>query len=162
MGGAMIQVPFGHTRVNRVAPLMRPEKYKTYAWSMPLASHWRPATCEEVGCDQYRHGWVSTFDLGTDLGLRQYEYCKADRERSFHMQRVSLTLVKFVYKPGNRCFRSGDHRLPLGLPARFYVAGGDFRGNPRATPVRVHQRPEDWADDFASHQDRIATAIQRG
>lgn len=145
-----------------IMPVGPPEAYKTYGMSMPLKTHWRPATCEEAGCEAYQFGWVSTFDLSTDLGKRQFEFCKDDRSRSFSIQRPSLNLVKFVYAPGNRCFQSGDHRLPLARPARFYVAGGDFRGNPRGVPAQVHQRPEDWADDFASHQDRLATAIQKG
>lgn len=162
MTAAMIEVPFGHTVVRRIAPVAGPQAYKTYGMSMPLKSHWRRATCEEVRCEAYVHGWVSTFDLATDMGLKQYEFCKDDRERSFSMQRVSVSLVKFVYKPGNRCFRSGDHRLPLERPARLYVAEGDFRGNPRRIPVRVHTRADDWVEDFSEHQDRLATAIQRG
>lgn len=162
MAGGMVQVPFGHTMVNRIEPTLPAHTFKTYGMSMPLRTHWRPATCEEADCQAYRNGWASTFDTATDLGLRQYEYCKADRTRSFHMQRVELTLVKFVYKPGNRCFQSDTHRVPLGRPARFYVAGGDWRGNPRATPVQVHRGAADWVDDFANHQDKIATAIGRG
>jgi hypothetical protein len=158
----MIQVPFGHTSVSCIQPLMPAHAYKTYGMAMPLATHWRPSTCEEAGCEHYRHGWVSTFDLATDLGVKQHDYCKADRTRSFHIQRAGLTLVKFVYKPGNRCFRSGDHRLPLERPARFTVRGGDFRGNPRGVPARVHSSATDWCEDFAEHQDRIAAAIQKG
>ena len=158
----MVQVPYGHTMVSRIAPAMPAAHYKTYGMAMPLRTHWRPATCDEYGCEAYQHGWVSTFDLSTDLGKGQYEYCKADRTRSFHMQRVDLTLVKFIYKPGNRCFRASDHRVPLGRPPRFVVAGGDWRGNPRGTPVQVHRSAEDWVDDFSNHQDKIAAAIGRG
>jgi len=158
----MIETPYGHTRVSRVAPLQPAHAYKTYGVAMPLRTHWRPATCEEVGCEAWEKGWVSTFDLGTELGRKQYDYCRDDRTRSFSVQRPGLTLIKFVYKPGNRCFRSGDHRLPLGRPARFFVAEGDFRGNPRGIPVRVHRSGSDWAEDFAEHQDQLVTAIGRG
>lgn len=158
----MIQTPFGHTTVSRVEPLMAPEAYKTYGMSMPLRTHWRPATCEEVGCAAYRSGWVSTFDLSTELGQKQYAYCKDDRSRSFSMQQASMTLVKLVYKPGNKCFQASDHKLPLGRPGRFYVAEGDFRGNPRNIPVRVHRSADNWVEDFSEHQDKIATAIQKG
>lgn len=162
MAGGLVQVPFGHTMVSRIEPAMPAHAYKTYGMSMPLRSHWRPATCEEVDCDDYRYGWVSTFDGATELGQRQIHYCEHDRSRTFSIQRPSLTLVKFVYPPGQRCFRAGDHRVPLERPARFYVSGGDWRGNPRGTPVRVHRTVEDWCEDFAEHQDRLATAIERG
>lgn len=158
----MVPVPFGNVRVNRLLPAAGPQHYKTYSMRMPLGSHWRPATCEEAGCEAYRCGWASMFDVSTELGQRQYEFCSADRERSFHIQRPAASLVTFVYAPGNRCFRSGDHRVPLERPAVFAVAEGDWRGNPRGIPVRVHKRAADWVEDFAEHQDRVATAIQRG
>lgn len=145
-----------------IMPQMPPQAYKTYGMSMPLKTHWRAATCEEIDCDAYRCGWVSTFDLSTDLGQRQYAFCKADRSRAYSMQRPAENLVKFVYAPGNRCFQAGDHRVPLERPVRLYVAEGDWRGNPRRIPVRVHQRAEDWTEDFAIHQDRLAAAVEKG
>jgi hypothetical protein len=152
----------GAVRLNRIPPAGPAHAYKTYGIAMPLATHWRPATCEEVDCAAYRNGWVTTVDLSTDLGKRQFEHCKGDRSRSYSMQRPELNLIKFVYAPGNRCFSAGDHRLPLGRPARFYVAGGDYRGNPRGIRTRVHQRAADWVEDFAGHQGRLAAAIERG
>lgn len=156
----MIQVPYGNTMVSRIEPAMPPQNYKTYAMSMPLKTHWVAATCDEIRCEAYHKGWVSTFDLSTDLGLKQYEYCKDDRTRSFSMQRPGLSLVKFIYPPGNRCFRSGDHKRPLERPCILTVRAGDWRqfvGSPT-----IHKRPEDWIDDFVSHQDGLANAIQRG
>ena len=158
----MVQVPFGSAMVNRIEPVLPAQAFKTYGMAMPLRTHWRPATCEEYGCEAYLNGWVSTFDTATDLGQQQYDYCRQDRTRSFHVQRVGGTLVKFVYKPGNRCFRAAGHRVPLGRPPRFLVTGGDWRGNPRGIPVQVHQRADDWVDDFANHQDKIAAAIGKG
>lgn len=158
----VIQVPFGDTLVTRIEPAMEPAYYKTYGLSMPLKTHWRPATCEEAGCEAYRFGWVTTLDLGTEFGQQWAARLRKDRTRSCTEQRASLTLTKFVYGPGNTCFQVSQHKVPVGRPARFYVAGGDFRGNPRGTPVRVHKRPEDWCEDFALHQQQLATAIERG
>lgn len=155
----MIQTPFGHTTVQRIEPLMPASAYKTYGMSMPLRTHWRAATCEEVGCQAFSSGWVSTFDLGTELGAKQYAYCRQDKTRSFSAQRAGTTLIKLVYGPGNRCFQAGDHRLPLERPGRFYVADGDFRAK---TVARVHASAENWVEDFSEHQDRINTEIQRG
>ena len=160
--GGMVQVPFGHTQVSRILPAMPAASYKTYSMAMPLATHWRPASCAEVDCDAYRNGWVSTFDISTDLGQKQHDYCSHDRTRGFSTQRVGPALVKFIYPPGNRCFQAGDHRVPLQRPARYLVTGGDWRGNPRGVPPRVHKRAEDWIEDFATHQDKIATAISNG
>ena len=146
----------------RIQPLMPAHAYKTYGWSMPLPTHWRPATCDEADCAAYRSGWVTTVDLSTDLGKQQAHYVEHDTTRRHSKQQVSDVLVKYVFAPGNRCFRAADHRVPLGRPARFVVAGGDWRGNPRNVPVTVHRTAEDWVEDFSEHQDRLATAIQRG
>ena len=162
MPAQMVSVPFGSTRVNRLMPKMGPQNFKTYGLAMPLATHWRKATCEETGCDAYLKGWVTTLDLSTPEGQFHAETIKNDKTRKYSVQRVSVAVAKYVYPPGNRCFRESQHRLPLERPARLYVADGDWRGNPRRTPVRVHQRAEDWVEDFSLHQDTLKTAIERG
>jgi hypothetical protein len=158
----MIEVPFGQTVVRRIEPLGPPQAYKTYGMSFPRKTHWRPATCEEALCLAFLNGWKSTFDLSTDLGQKQYKYCKDDRERSFQVERGPGTLVSFTYGPGNRCFRSGEHVVPLERLPVLYVAEGDWRGNPRGTPRRIHTRPMDWVEDMAENQDRLSTALERG
>lgn len=149
---------FNHANIRLAAG---PEHYKSYSMRAPFRSHWRPATCEEYECEAFLTGFVTTVDLNTELGQRQYHYLTHDRERSYSMQRVSMTLVKFIYGPGNRCFSSQDHRVPVGRPPRLLVVGGDWRGNPRRE-VRVHSRVDDWVDDSRNHQDKIATIVQRG
>jgi hypothetical protein len=149
---------FNHNNIRLIAG---PENYKSYMMRAPLRTHWRPASCEEVDCASFLYGFVTTVDLTSDLGQRQYEYLSHDKERSFHMQRVSMEIVKFVYGPGNRCFSSNKHRTAIGRPPRLLVVGGDWRGNPRREK-RVHANVDDWVDDARNHQDRIATIIQRG
>jgi hypothetical protein len=158
----MIQVPFGNTLVTRAAPLAGPEAYKTYGMSMPAETHWRPASCEEYGCEAYASGWVTTLDLSTELGRKQYHFITHDRERSHTEQRITGTLVKCLFPAGTPCFGRSEHKVPLERPARFYVAEGDFRGNPRRIPVRVHQRAEDWAEDFSGHLEGIKSLSERG
>jgi hypothetical protein len=149
---------FNHNSIRLAAG---PESYKSYSMRAPFRTHWRPATCEEYECEAFRNGFVTTVDLNTDLGQKQYNYLSHDKSRSYHMQRVSMTLVKFVYGPGNRCFNSQGHRVPVGRPPRLLVVGGDWRGNPRGDR-RVHSNVDDWVDDARNHQDKIARIIQRG
>jgi hypothetical protein len=158
----MVQVPFGRATVSRLAPDLGPEHYKTYTMAAPLASHWRRATCEEYECDGFLNGFVLTVDVSSDLGRKQYHFVTHDKERRYSMQRVSQHLIKFVYGPGNQCFKRGDHRVPLDRPPFYLVSGGDWRGNPRGTKRTIHRRPEDWVDDFANHQIGISDAIKRG
>jgi hypothetical protein len=153
-------VQFHGPRINRKVPLLDPRHYKSYGITAPLASHWRRATCAEYECADYVHGFVATIDTGTELGQRQFDYLTHDKERKYSMQRVSLTTFKFVYGPGNRCFKSGEHRVPIGRPPLLLVHDGDWRGNPTGNVVR-HTRVENWVEDFAEHQSVLAERIRR-
>src|SRR5260221_21387 len=53
----LIQVPFGHTMVSRVAPLLPAHGMTTYQVAQPVQTHWRPATCAEVECPNWLNGW---------------------------------------------------------------------------------------------------------
>lgn len=146
--------------LNVIPPLASLDKYKTYGWSAPLASHWRRATCAEFECDAYRFGWVSTVDLSTELGQQQAHFMTHDRSRSCRQEPLGGPLLQFIYGPGNTCFRVDEHRVPIGRPPLFTLTGAHWLA--RQGPARTYRSPEDWAEDFAEHQDRIATAIERG
>lgn len=156
----IIQTRFGNALVTRIAPALDPSHYTTYACSMPLSTHWRPASCDEYGCLAYLNGWATTVDISTDIGRRQYDFITHDRERMAAAERLSPTLVKFTFEPGQPCFARSQHRVPLGRPSVFTRAHGDFRGY-LGSPY-VHKRAEEWCEDFASHQDRLATARKKG
>src|SRR5260221_11613414 len=64
----LIQVPFGHTMVSRVAPLLPAHGMTTYAVAQPVATHWRPATCAEVECPNWLNGGRVRVE-GLDPGL---------------------------------------------------------------------------------------------
>ena len=147
---------------SRPTSALGPEYYKTYSARAPLRTHWRAASCSEYECDDFVHGFVLTVDIGTELGQRQAYYVRHDRSRRMHEQRLSDRIIKFVYGPGNDCFRFGEHKIPVGRPPFLLVAEGDWRGNPRGTPVRHHRNWENWVDDFASHQLQIADLFQKG
>lgn len=149
---------------NRLVPEIGPEHYKSYSLAAPLETHWKNATCEEYECDEFVYGFVLTVDISTQMGERQYDYITHDRSRKYSMQKVDATVFKFVYGPGNEGFgaKHGEHKVGLGRTPLLLVEEGDFRGNPRGTPARVHVREQDWAEDFALHVDKLNTAIQRG
>jgi hypothetical protein len=162
----MVLVPYGRTKVSRWAPEAGPEHFQTFSMRRPLGTHWRKATCAEYECNEYLRGFVLKIDLGTDLGQRQYHYVTHDRTRSYTLDRVGDRLVHVLYGPGNECFASAakeaTHIVQNGRPPFYLVSGGDWRGNPRGTPRYVHRRPEDWVENFAEHQDKLATIKQRG
>lgn len=143
-------------------PQLRADQYQTYAIKRPAATHWKPATCEQVGCPSHLHGWRTEIDEHTELGASQAHYIRAESGRAFTEQRhpVARTTV-FVFDAGQACFQAARHRAPIEREPLYVVRGGDARGNP-ARFRRVHASADSWVDDFATNQDHLNTAAQRG
>lgn len=147
-------------RLNRVLPRLGPEKIKTYQLLAPVSTHRRPATCTEVECDGTRFGWRTTVDESGMLGQSQAHYIRRESGRSFVESRDEMGLTVFTFLAGQSCF--AGHTVPLEREPIFLVKDGDFRGNPRGTRPRVHDRPEHWVEDFSEHQDGISKLINGG
>jgi hypothetical protein len=138
-------------------PKMGPEFYKTYAVAVQ-SNDWRKATCAEVDCDHYLHGWRTRIEgLPSDL---LHEALTSGRKYS--VLAIAEGESWLYFEAGQLCFREETHRIRIGLPELYVVRDGDRRGNPRGTKDRLHQRPADWQDDFANHQQGLAEAQQRG
>ena len=146
--------------MNRITPNMPAGAYMSYRIISPSRTHFGPATCEDVDCQAYIEGWRSIFDESTELGARQAYYVRHESGRGFRETRDETGLTVFSFSPGQRCFRKHVYRNEL--PPIYRVQGGDFRGNPRGIVPVNHVRPEDWIEDFAEHQDKITTILERG
>ena len=145
-------------RVFRIEPAMPPQAYKTYAMLSPIDTHTRQATCEEYGCDDYRQGWrVRVETLTPDL-----LHAARTSGRKYTEQSIAEGETYLVFEPGQACFKAATHRAPIGRPPLYLVRDGDHRGNPRGTKARLHQRPADWVEDFAEHQQALADEIKKG
>jgi hypothetical protein len=143
--------------LHRLQPALPAAGMQTYAALLPLATHWRPATCGEVDCQTQAGGWVTRVDEATDLGQRQAHYIRAESGRAFTEEREG-GLTVFTFPAGQECFAT--HQMPLERPPLLLVRGGDWRGNPRGTPARVHQRPEDWIDDMQTSLDATRRRVE--
>lgn len=136
-------------RNRSIIPAAGPGAYTTYELQAPRSTHTRPATCEEVHCQHHARGWRTTVEAdGQDEALIRAS------GRPFSVSREG-GMVTFRFPPGTKCFRVAIHRVPLERDPILLVKGGDFRGNPRRTPTKVHSRPEDWVEDFSEHLARI-------
>lgn len=138
-------------------PLLPANAKKTYSIMAPKATHFRKASCAEVECQGQEHGWVSLIDERTELGQRQAHYIRKQSGRRFR-EETENGLTSFTFEPGQTCFT--PHEVPLGKPELYVVRDGDLSVN--LGNIRQHTRPEDWVDDFATHQQKIADAIQEG
>ena len=141
--------------LSRVAPVGPVQAYRTYQVATPR-SHTRPASCEEVGCEAYAKGWTTKLHR-----MEQAELVHTVRSsgRPF-TEAHDGPHVLFVFEPGTRCFRAGQHRVQV-RPEIYVVRDGDWRGNPTGRR-RQHDKPEHWVEDFALHQDRIITDLRKG
>lgn len=139
-------------------PQGRPEDYKTYAIRAPKSTHTRKATCREVECVNFTRGFKVTCDTSTDLGLRQARYLVNHSGRHHTREKVGERLT-FVFPAGTTCFT--EHRVSLEREPLFIVRDGDHRGNPRGTPV-ITRAADEWVDDFANHQIKVAERVERG
>lgn len=139
----------------RIQPQMPVQAYKTYELSAPLASHWRKATCAEVDCPHWTHGWATTVVTGSDD-----EALIRRARRRFTAEHQADGFTRFMFEPGQPCFAASRHQLPLEREPLYVVRGGDWRAN--TGRVRTHTSGESWVDDFATHQDQLATRIERG
>ncbi len=132
--------------------------YKSYEFSMPAVTHTRPATCGQVDCPTQASGWITPVDESTELGQKQAHYIRRLSGR-IHTEGPRDVFTLFTFPPGEECFE--PHTIPLDRDPVFVVRGGDWRGNPRRERM-THDRPDYWVEDFAQHQDRLATRINRG
>lgn len=142
--------------INRVEPAMPAGAYKTYQIAAPLGSHFRPATCAEIDCPDYLNGWrVRVENLTPDL-----LHAARTSGRRYREVPVAAGETWLSFEAGQPCFRAGEHRKRLERPELFIVRGGDWRQ--QVGEARRHTRAEDWVDDFANHQSRIADVQGRG
>jgi hypothetical protein len=145
--------------VNRIDPMMSASSYKTYQIVAPKSTHFRKATCEEVDCPAFLKGWRTTLDATDEARLN---YIRKNSGRKFKEYRNELGQVVFEFEAGQSCFAANDHATRIDKPELYVVRDGDWRGNPRGTTPRKHKNAQEWQEDFALHQDKINTEIERG
>jgi hypothetical protein len=134
-----------------------PSSYKTYQIAAPISTHWRPASCAEVECPNYLHGWKVRADVLDEKMI----HTATHSGRKFVWQRLSELENWLVYEAGQPCFQAAVHRVRVDRPELYIVREGDRRGNPRSTgPVQLSS--VNWVDDFSEHQASIAGAVERG
>jgi hypothetical protein len=152
--------------IHRETPLLPAHAVKTYGYTVPLRNK-RLATkreadsgraCAMVDCQPYLNGWKTTLSKAVQPLL-----IKTLREsgRPFSAELDEGDMIAFVFQPGTPCFKASTHWVHTGDEDLHLILEGDWRGNPRGTAPR-QLRAEDWLDDFATHQDAIASEIQKG
>jgi hypothetical protein len=143
--------------LNRITPLLRVQDYTTYGFHNPTATHTRAATCEEVECEQWKYGWVTRLPLNSDLAVY---IASGNHGRVFRETTGPNTAEReFIFPPGQKCFRSTQHRVKLDRPPIYTVRGGDWRAA-ISRPRVVNGR--DWLESFGLNQQAVADRQRKG
>ncbi len=147
--------PFANIRRIVTAPV---HTMRTYQIDQPLDTHFRVATCQEVDCQSYAHGWRMGFDLTDPDRAAAARWIRDKSGRAFTAE-VTDQRVVFTFASGQQCFQV--HRTPLDREPFYVVRNGDFRGN--ATGERVlHGQADDFVDQWANDLDRLNTVREQG
>jgi hypothetical protein len=154
-------------QLSRIPPQMGAAAYKTYEVRSPLATHFRPATCAEVDCPHYLNGWgvrIGALPPETQAEVRAATYEVEGRTYRYAYVEQEMTPGEpwLLFKPGQPCFKARTHLTRMDRTPLYLVRDGDWRGNPRGTRARLHQRPDNWVEDFAEHQQKLADEIEKG
>lgn len=138
-------------------PAMPQTAYRTFGLAAPLATHFVPARCAEVACPDYLNGWrVRVEHLSPEL-----LHIARTSGRKFTEMRVAEGETWLVFEAGQNCFKVSTHRRRLEREPRFYMRGGDWRGDPDGNrPTEVSD--VSWLDDFGEHQERLANVFEKG
>lgn len=147
--------PFANLRAMRDwAPV---HTMRTFQIDQPLETHFRLATCREVDCQAYAHGWSMGFDL-TDPERRKAARWIRDKSGRTFTYELTDTKITFTFAAGQQCFQK--HRVPLERDPFMIVRGGDWRGSTGI--VRRHRDPADFIDHWSTDLDRLNTVRERG
>lgn len=137
--------------LNRPEPVLPVTKMVTHAILAPIATHWRKATCAEVGCLHHHHGWA----LKT-AGLTEQAIAAAKASgRRYRAEQDEHGAEILVFEAGQPCFKASEHRVRIDRPELFIQRPGDWRGNPDAgSKPLIFSGADAWRDSLGTTLDR--------
>lgn len=134
-----------------------PNAYTTFQ-AFRTDDSWELKECREAECGGYTNGWTTKIDTSTDLGKQQADYIRRHSGRDF-TEMEEHGFIVFIFAPGQKCFK-GTHKVLNDRPAVFVQRGGDWRQNLGLT--RQFGNADEFVDAFASHQNILKDALERG
>ena len=123
----------------------------------PLSTHWRKATCEEIGCKGYIMGAVTVLDLANDRMRDAAEWLRSGATGlRFSEVRTAETLVEFRFPEGQRCLESflsvreqdRPHRIRLDRP-------GIYTQQTAVGVIREFDRPEEFTECMNEEGEKV-------
>lgn len=143
-----------------------PPNLKNYVILAPRATHFRPATCAEVQCNRFVTGWETHLDESTEDGRQLAAYVRSRKHGNQYTEwrAEGSSIVVFRFPPFQPYVFGAEHRqhvVKLDRPEIFAV-----RDVTTGFELKQHRGAEngarDWADDFATNQDKVAAKFNEG
>lgn len=140
------------TQVQRITPRLPAAAMQTHAISAPLETHWRKATCEEVGCLDYHYGWKVALTGRDEEDTTLVRNCG----RRYREEQSDAGPV-LVFEAGQPCFRQSEHRTRIDRPGLYIVRNGDWRTPARdwLGTARKFSGADAWKDSLQTHLESI-------
>jgi hypothetical protein len=140
-----------HRPLNRIEPKLPPHLMNTHLILAPPQTHFRPATCEEVGCPHFLEGWRVKIDALPP----EMVHAAKNSGRRWREIPVAPGETWLEFEPGQKCFKWFSHRVRLDRPELYLKREGDHRGNPRRLDDVKFSGPDAWADSLGTQLDQI-------
>lgn len=122
----------------------------TYGLRAPVQTHFRPATCAEIGCSAYLNGWKTILPVGSDL----IGVLKNSGRKYVQVPSEEGGLAEFHFEPGQPCFKADTHVISLEREPIYLVRRGG--------QTQQHRYASDWVDDSAIYLDKVRDEIEKG
>lgn len=137
--------------LNRPTPSLPASDMISHHIVAPLSSHWRKATCEEIGCLQFHNGWAIPLAGKDDGDLWQLQHCG----RRYVEGELEGFGRAYFYEAGQPCFLASTHVKRIERPELFVVRDGDWRTALRDGNPRVFSGADAWADHYQTHVEQF-------
>jgi hypothetical protein len=134
--------------------------FQTFSIQRPAGQgYWRKGTCEESGCKFWRDGWVTRVPRNSP----QEKYIISGQSGRDYYETTGIGPAEreFMFAPGQQCFQSHEHRVPIEREPLYVVRDGDGRGNPTGRK-RVIRDGVEWKDRFAEELGKVADDRKQG
>lgn len=143
----------GGAPVMRIMPEIGNQHMITHAVFAPVGTHWRKATCEEVGCLAHHNGWsLDTTGVPADL----VELAKRSGRRYAATRDEETGAEVLHFEAGQPCFKASEHRMRLDREEIFIRRAGDWRGNPNpGDKPQVFSGPDAFTDSLHTNLEQF-------
>ena len=132
------------------------QAYQTFQIYSPIETHFRKATCEEIGCNEYLNGWALQIE---QLSEEDY-YLATHAGKRYRKANFGPGINFLMFESGQPCFDAASHKIKIERPEYFFNGRGDRRMFTRHGAQQM--RANDWMDKLMTDVDRLLTEKAKG